>query len=121
MQNETSSKLGETKNVAAEKTTGVKVEVTKPAAEKSGKTKAKGAAKKAAKNAVKEPMRPEIFVQFQGQEAVVEEVVKKATEEYVASGHRAASIKSLQIYLKPEEHAAYYVINQKAAGKVELF
>lgn len=32
-----------------------------------------------------------------------------------------SSIKTLQLYLKPEESAAYYVINQKFAGKVDLF
>ena len=26
-----------------------------------------------------------------------------------------------KVYLKPEEYAAYYVINQKHAGRVDLF
>ena len=42
-------------------------------------------------------------------------------DQAVADGHRASSIKSLQVYLKPEEFAAYYVINQKFAGRVDLF
>ena len=66
-------------------------------------------------------LKPEVFVQFQGREAVVEEVVEKAKAQYVAEGHRVSSIKSLQVYLKPEEYAAYYVINQKFAGRVDLF
>ncbi|MGN0351369.1 MAG: DUF6465 family protein [Roseburia sp.] len=137
MQKKTAVKLGETKEAAAtavEKTTGVKVENVKIAnvteaaknvvAEKKEvvKEKAKTAAKKATtKKDEKESLKPEVFIQFQGQEAVVEEVIKKATDEYVAAGHRATSIKSLQVYLKPEDNAAYYVINQKAAGKVDLF
>jgi len=48
-------------------------------------------------------------------------VIEKAKNEFVAEGHRASSIKSLQVYLKPEEFAAYYVINQKFAGRVDLF
>lgn len=48
-------------------------------------------------------------------------MIERATQAYVADGHRASSIKSLQVYLKPEESAAYYVINSKYAGKVDLF
>lgn len=70
---------------------------------------------------VKTDLKPEIFIQFDGKEAVLEEAVEKAKSQFVAEGHRVSSIKSLQVYLKPEEHAAYYVINQKFAGRVDLF
>ena len=79
----------------------------------------KAAAKKAAPK--KEELKPEVFIQFQGQEAVVAEVIEKAKKQFEAEGHRASSIKSIQVYLKPEEYAAYYVINQKHAGRVDLF
>ena len=78
------------------------------------------AAKKAAK-AAKEELKPEVYIQYQGNEAIVADVIEKAKNEFVADGHRASSIKSLQVYLKPEEFAAYYVINQKFAGRVDLF
>ena len=76
--------------------------------------------KKAAK-AAKEELKPEVFIQYQGNEAIVADVIEKAKNEFVADGHRASSIKSVQVYLKPEEFAAYYVINQKFAGRVDLF
>ena len=79
----------------------------------------KAAAKKAAPK--KEELKPEVFIQFQGQEAVVADVIEKAKKQFEAEGHRASSIKSIQVYLKPEEYAAYYVINQKHAGRVDLF
>ena len=88
-------------------------ETAKPAREK----KPSRAAKKAAK-AAKEELKPEVFIQYQG---IVADVIEKAKNEFVADGHRASSIKSLQVYLKPEEFAAYYVINQKFAGRVDLF
>ena len=50
-----------------------------------------------------------------------EEVKAEAKEAFTADGHRASSIKSLKVYLKPEEYAAYYVINDTYAGKVNLF
>ena len=68
-----------------------------------------------------EELVPEVFIQYQGNEAIVADVIEKAKNEFVAEGHRASSIKSLQVYLKPEEFAAYYVINQKFAGRVDLF
>ena len=68
-----------------------------------------------------EELKPEVFIQFQGQEAVVADVIEKAKKQFEAEGHRASSIKSIQVYLKPEEYAAYYVINQKHAGRVDLF
>ena len=76
---------------------------------------------KTAKKAAKEELKPEVYIQYQGREGVVEDAIKKVTEQFVAEGHRASTIKSLQLYLKPEENAAYYVINQKIAGRVDLF
>ena len=64
---------------------------------------------------------PEIKIQFAGNEADEDEIVNAIKNKYVSEGHRASAIKSLQIYLKPEENAAYYVINQKSMGMVPLF
>lgn len=84
-------------------------------------TKTTKSTKTTAKKAVKEELKAEVFIQYQGQEAVVADAIEKAKAEFVADGHRVSSIKSLQVYLKPEEYAAYYVINQKFAGRVDLF
>ena len=43
-----------------------------------------------------------------------------AQDAYVAEGHRASTIKKLSVYVKPEERKAYYVVNDKAAGNIEL-
>lgn len=97
--------------------TAKKAETTVKAA---AKTTAKKAAKKTAK-AEKKELVPEVFVQFDGNEDVVANVIERAKEAFTADGHRASSIKSLKVYLKPEEYAAYYVINDTYAGKVNLF
>ena len=58
-----------------------------------------------------------MYIQYGGWQistAVIEERIKEA---YKAEGHRVSSIKSLQIYVKPEEALAYYVINGKPEGK----
>ena len=102
--------------VAKEETKEAVKETAKPVKEK----KPSRAAKKAAAKE-KEELKPEVFVQYQGKEAIIADVVEKAKGEFVATGHRVSSIKSLQVYLKPGEFAAYYVINQKFAGRVDLF
>lgn len=83
----------------------------------------KAAAKKttAAKTEEKKvEKKDEVFVQFAGEEYSVDEVMDKAKAAYVAEGHRAAAIKSVRLYIKPEERKAYYVINEKAAGSIDL-
>ena len=101
---------------AAETKTAVKA-AAKKTAEKVGTAKKTAAAKKAEKA----PLIPEIKIQFAGNEADEDEIVNAIKNKYVSEGHRASAIKSLQIYLKPEENAAYYVINQKSMGMVPLF
>lgn len=128
----TGMKAAETVKEAAEKAAEKATEVKEAAKAETKKVAAKAAtAKNAVKTAAKKTAAkaaekrsavvPEIYIQYGGGEATVETVIAKATELYVADGHRASSIKSLQVYLKPEEGAAYYVINKKNAGRVDLF
>ena len=73
------------------------------------------------KNNSKTLLRPEVIVQFEDREANLDQIVEKIMNLYVTEGHYKSSIKSLQVYVKPEEDAAYYVINQKTTGKIDLF
>lgn len=90
----------------------------KPAAEKAATTKT-ATTKTASKKS--EKFVPEIFVQFEGMEAAQADVIEKVKAQFVSEGHRAGNIKSLKIYIKPEDKSAYYVINDKNAGRVDLF
>ena len=75
-----------------------------------------------AKPEKKEAAHPEVFVQYgPNGEASVEAVVERIKNEYAAQGHRLSSIKSMKVYVKPEERSAYYVINEKTQGRVDLF
>lgn len=98
---------------------------TADAAEKTVKkaeTKVKAAAKKpVAKKAAKEVLKPEITVQYQNLEVTTEVVEERVKAQFAAEGHRVGTIKKLNIYVKPEEYAAYYVINDKFTGRVDLF
>ena len=84
------------------------------------KTEAPKAEKADAKKAEKKEAVQNVYVQFMGKEILTADLVAQVTEKWVALGHRASSIKELNLYVKPEDSAAYYVINGKESGKLEL-
>ncbi len=86
----------------------------KPAAKKT--TAKKPVAKKtAAKKKVEATQK--VVIQVFDKEIVTEDIVKQIQDTYVAEGHYLSSIKSLEVYVKPEENKAYYVINGKPEDK----
>lgn len=116
------------KEVAKEATKAVKKTAKKTAA---GAKKTTAAAKKAAKTTTDNVKNTasksytkltlkETYVQAYGKEYKESEILEKVEQAYKEAGHRISSIKSLQLYIKPEDSAAYYVINSKFTGKVEL-
>lgn len=85
------------------------------------KTTKTAAAKKTAKAAAPAAEKmEEIFIQYGVMEWKCGELMERAKAAYVAEGHRAASIKSVNLYVKPEEKKAYYVINEKTTGSIDL-
>ena len=63
----------------------------------------------------------ELFVQFAGNEVSTTDIVAKVKAAYIAEGHKESAIKAIKLYIKPEDGAVYYVINDKASGRVTLF
>ena len=112
--------------VKAEVKTEIKTETTAPKAEEV-KAEVKEEAKKApAKKATpakaaKAEIKTALYVQFAGNEATEADIIDKVKAAYVAEGHKESAIKEINLYVKPEEYAVYYVINDKAIGKVNLF
>ena len=78
-------------------------------------------AKKTAEKPAAEKKPTEVYVQFLGKEVyakdVLENVKKIWTEEM---GKKEKDLKDVKIYIKPEENAAYYVINGDVTGAVGL-
>ena len=97
-----------------------------PAAESVKKQagKAAGQAKKAGKTITEKvaevTAKSEVFVQYGDYEIKTEDIVTRAREAYVAEGHKASDIHEIQIYIKPSDNCAYYVINHRDTGKVEF-
>lgn len=117
--------------VKAEVKTEIKTETTAPKAEEV-KAEVKAEAKKAPEKkapakkatpvkAAKTEIKTALYFQFAGNEATEADIIDKVKAAYVAEGHKESAIKEINLYVKPEEYAVYYVINDKASGKVNLF
>ena len=99
--------------------------VVKMAKETAGQAMEKAApAVSAAEKKVRESSRkiraamvPEVYVQACGREFDVADIQERCRAAYRAD-HKNG-IHSMKVYIKPEESAAYYVIN-KETGKIEL-
>ena len=102
----------------------VQAEVKPETADKEVKKTACKAAKepKAEKKEVKEVKEEKsevnVVVEFNGTQRKVDEIVDKIKAEWVEAGHRVSTIKSLDVYIKPQDYTAYYVINGNVQGKV---
>ena len=125
---DTKQAAAEVKETKAAETVKADSKQEEPKKEEPKKTQAKPkkAVKEKTNNVKKEPVVAELFVQYDddsagAQEAKVADIVAKVKAEYIAQGHRESSIKSLQIYMKTQMWKAYYVINNKIEGNIDLF
>ena len=91
-------------------------EAAAPAAEKKPAAKKTAAAEK--KPAAKAEAVVVTKVQFGGNEYDTAEIAEKAKAAFKAESK--AAIKTVNVYIKPEDNAAYFVINDKFEGKIEL-
>lgn len=116
----TETTVPKAEEVKAEVKAGVKEEAKKAPAKKEPAKKAP--AKKATPaKAAKAEIKTALYVQFAGNEVTEADIIDKVKAAYVAEGHKESAIKEINLYVKPEEYAVYYVINDKAIGKVNLF
>lgn len=105
------------KETAAPAAKAVKKETAK-AAEKA-KTAVKKTAEKAAvkKPAAKKEITASVSVQFSGKSYTTEELVAIAKDVWKYDlKQKASDFKSVELYVKPEENQAYYVINGEHTG-----
>ena len=91
---------------------------TKAKAEKEEKEVAEK--KPAAKRTTKKAVKTTFVVQAAGKEVSMEEAVERVKEAWTAAGNKAADLKEIAVYVKPEEEAIYYVVNGDVTGKVEF-
>lgn len=98
-------------------------EITEAAA-KEKETVKKAPAKKAPakRTAASKAAKSAVYVQFAGKEFSDKDLVEAAKKAYAALGNKESDIKTIDIYVKPEENAAYYAVNGEGsdAYRIEL-
>ena len=97
------------------KTAAAAPAVEAPAAE-AKESKTRKSAKASARRG-RPPLAPELYVEFSGKQYNVTDIIDRAKADYRAT-HKVG-VQSCKVYVKPEEGAAYYVIN-KFSGKLDL-
>lgn len=114
---------------AAKKTTAKKAPAKKAAAEKKAPAAKKATAKKApAKKAPakrtaakKEAVKAIVNLQFSGKSYTEDDLIKIAKDVWKYDlGNKSADFKSVELYVKPEESRAYYVINGETTGSFAI-
>ena len=77
------------------------------------------AVERAAEKAKADNLKPGIFVEYQGTQTDMGMLVEASKADFHAERKRTR-ITDLKLYVKPEEHIAYYVVNEKFNGKISF-
>ena len=59
-----------------------------------------------------------LFVQYNGKQVEEKDIVASVKKAWTDAGNKVGEIQTMEIYVKPEEDAVYYVINETESGKV---
>lgn len=113
----------EAKEVKAEaKAEAPKAEAPKAEAKKAEEPKKETAKKAPAKRTAAKDIKTSVVVQFAGKEVTEKDLIAAVKKAYTKKGNKVGDIKTIEIYVKPEESAAYYVVNGVGADdyKIEL-
>lgn len=130
-------KAKEAKPVKEEEAKPVKAETEKPAktaevkepeaalVEKKPVEKTGQPVKAEEKAAEKKPLgkkdfKVNAFVEYFGKQVDQKDMVASVKKAWTRSGKRVGDIKTMDLYIKPEENAVYYVINGKDSGSVSF-
>ena len=110
-----------TVEVEAAETKAVKAEA-KAEAKKAEEPKKETAKKAPAKRTAAKDIKTSVVVQFAGKEVTEKDLIAAVKKAYTKKGNKVGDIKTIEIYVKPEESAAYYVVNGVGADdyKIEL-
>ena len=81
----------------------------------------KPAEKKSPAKAAKKEAEQEMILQFGGREIKEKDLYERIQQIWIEGyGKKAEELKSLKVYVKPEEFTAYYVINDDVTGSIDL-
>jgi len=62
-----------------------------------------------------------IYIEYGASQITEKEVIQRVKDIWVENGRKINEMTSLEVYIKPEENKAYYVINEDITGDVDLW
>ena len=65
-------------------------------------------------------MKADIILEYNGKQTPDKDLIAAAKKDFVNSGKKASEAKTVEVYVKPEENKAYYVINSDFTGSIDL-
>ncbi len=77
-------------------------------------------ATKTVKKAAKKDIKIKAFVEYYGKQVEEKDIIARVKKAWTRSGKKVGDIKEMDLYIKPEENAVYYVINGTETGAVEF-
>lgn len=105
--------------VKAEAKTESKTE-TKQTAAKKPAAKSKASTTKKPKSETKGEMKVDLVFQYMGREISQTGMIDAVKNAWSSEGKDPAGIESLELYVKPEDSAIYYVVNGTEHGKFDF-
>lgn len=90
----------------------------KKVSEKAGRKTAEKKAPAKKTSAKPDVKKETVYLQFAGKEIDIDSVAEAARADFKANNK--GYVRKLEVYVKPEDCAAYYVVNGKISGKIEL-
>ena len=97
-----------------------KAEAPKAEAKKAEEPKKETAKKTPAKRTTAKDIKTSVVVQFAGKEVAEKDLIAAVKKAYTKKGNKVGDIKTIEIYVKPEESAAYYVVNGVGADDYKI-
>ncbi len=65
-------------------------------------------------------MKTTAYVEFYGEQVSEAELVAEAKKIWTDAGNKAEELKSIALYVKPEEDRCYYVLNGDVTGSFHI-
>ena len=73
----------------------------------------------AGKPSAKKAVKYTVLIEYQGRQISAEDAMQAAVKAYEAE-HKDVELKTVELYIKPEENAAYYVVNGDASPEYRI-
>ena len=81
---------------------------------------AKKTVEKVKKAVAKKEIKTSLYVEYYGKQVQEKDMIASVKKAWTKSGKKVGDIKTMALYVKPEENSVYYVINGDSAGRIDF-